>query len=228
MIAALRSTKVLDQFGLAQKGSHFALQQLPTDEHLLVAHRRVLAGVDPIFHAIQLPMAPAPQPCLLTDLVQQDELTGQCVEVMAAEVAVAAEGRLLVARCNPKRCVLPAGLLDPAPPGQPDAIAVQEQHHHHPRPIHLLTAGILLAGVSGDLDLIQLGGKIQQEQQQVVPLQQVHWRGRQQQHLLRIPGCGRSCSCATVSARSTAVKRFWADLAAVDLGLGAALCAIGS
>jgi len=44
------------------------------------------------------------------------------------------------------------------------------------------------AGVKRGLANRRLGGHVQQEEQQMVRRQPLHWRGRQQQRLLRVPG----------------------------------------
>ncbi len=96
-------------------------------------------------------------------------------------------GLLLVAGKHPKGGILPAGPLDPARGGDANAVGVQEQHHHHSRLI-----GLDPAGISGLVDRIdgrevQLRGQIQQKEHQMVRRQPLHWRGRQQQRLLRVP-----------------------------------------
>jgi len=82
--------------------------------------------------------------------------------------------RLLIASQQPEGGVLPAGLLDLAGAGQPDAVGVQEQHHHHSRLVRLLASWILLAVEGVGLTQIQLSGQIQQEEHQVVLRQPVH------------------------------------------------------
>ena len=134
----------------------------------------MFAGIGAEFGAIQCHMAQAHQPGLLADLEHLDEQASQGAQMAAAEVTDPAVVRLLVARQHPEGGVLPAGFLDLARAGQSDAVGVKEQHHHHPRLVRLLAAGILLAVVSVDLTEIQLSGQIQQEEHQMVLRQPVH------------------------------------------------------
>ena len=69
----------------------------------------------------------------------------------ATEVSDSAVIRLLVAGQHPECCVFPAGLLDLAGTGQPDAVGAQEQHHPHPVGVRLISTRILLLldGING-------------------------------------------------------------------------------
>jgi len=139
-----------------------------------MAHGLVFAGVGAEFGAIQRHMAQAHQPRLLTHLEHLDKQSGQGSQVTAAEIADPAVVRLLVAGQHPEGGVLPAGLLDLAGAGQPNAVGVQEQPHHHSRLVGLLPPRILLAVVGVDLTQFQLSGQVQQEEHQVVLRQPVH------------------------------------------------------
>ncbi len=150
-VAVLAVLLGVGQFGLAEQGSHLALQLPLTLEHPLVAHGLVLAGVGPEFGAIQRYMSQAHQPCLLTDLEHLDEQRGPGIQVTAPEIGDPAVVWLLVTSQDPEGGVLPAGLLDLPGAGQSNAVGVQEQHHHHSRVVRLLTTGILLAVVGADL-----------------------------------------------------------------------------
>jgi len=99
---------------------------------------------------------------------------GQGIEVTAPEIADPAVVRLLVAGQDAEGGVLPAGLLDLSGAGQPDAVGVQEQHHHHPGLVRLLTPWVLLPVDGVDLLKIQLGCQIQQKEHQVVLRQPIH------------------------------------------------------
>ena len=92
----------------------------------------------------------------------------------ATEIADPAVVRLLIAGQHPEGDVFPAGLLDLARAGQPNAVGVQEQHRHHSRLVGLLAPRILLPVDGVDLLKIQLAGQIQQKEHQVVLWQPVH------------------------------------------------------
>ncbi len=151
----------------------------------------VLAGVSADLGAIQRHLAQAHQPSFLADLEDLDQQFSQGAQMVAAKLTDAAVVRLLVAGEHPEGGVFPAGLLDLAGAGQPDAVGVQEQHYHHPRVVGLLAPGILLpvSGVNGLK--IQLCGQIQQEEHQLVLRQPLHRRRREEQGLLRVPGAER-------------------------------------
>ena len=88
---------------------------------------------------------------------------------------------------DPEGSVFPAGLLDLPRAGQPNAVGVQEQHHHRSRLIGLDPTRISRLVNRIDGRVIELGGHVQQEEHQMVRRQPLHRRGRQQQRLLRVP-----------------------------------------
>jgi hypothetical protein len=82
--------------------------------------------------------------------------------------------RLLVAGQHADGGVLQTGLLDLPGAGRPDAVGVQEQHHHHPGLVDHLIPRILLPVDGVDRLKIQLSGQIEQEEHQVVRRQPIH------------------------------------------------------
>ena len=109
-----------------------------------MAHGLVFAGIGFDLGAIQGHMAEAHQPCLLAQPQNLNKEPSQSTKVAAAEIADPAVVGLLVTGEHAEGCVFPAGFLDLARAGHPDAVGVQEQHNHHSRVIRLLPAWILL------------------------------------------------------------------------------------
>ena len=139
-----------------------------------MAHGVVLAGIGLQLGSIQSHVAQAHQPRLLTQPEHLNKQPTQDSEVAATEIADPAVVGLLVAGEHPEGGVFPAGLLDLPGAGQPDAVGVQEQHHHHPGVVGLLPAWILLAVDGTDWLQIQLSSQIEQKKHQVVLRQPVH------------------------------------------------------
>lgn len=153
-----------------------------------MAHGLVFGGIGLDFGAIQSHVAQAHQARLLTQPQHLHKQVCQRIEMNEAEITDPSVVGLLVAGEHPEGRILPAGPLDPPGRGDADAVGVEQQHHHHPRLIGLVPAGISRLTHRIDGREIQLGGHVQQEEHQMVRRQPLHRRGRQQQRLLRVLG----------------------------------------
>ena len=140
-----------------------------------MAHGLELAGIGFHLGAIQRELSQAHKPRSLAQHDPLNEQTGQSTQVTPAKVGDPSVVRLLIDGQNAEGGDFPAGLLDLSGAGQPDAVGVQQQHHHHSRPVGLFAPRILLPEDCVDFLKIQLAGQIQQKEHQVVLWQPVQW-----------------------------------------------------
>jgi len=182
-------------------------------EHPLMAHGLVFGGIGFDLGAVKGNVAQAHQTSLLAQPQNLHKQSRQRIEMNEAEIAEPAVVRLLVAGEHPEGGILPAGPLDQARGWDADAVGVQEQQHHHPRLI-----GLDPAGISGLVDRIKWPrGPARRPcpAERTPSAAQAATPPARAAAAASAPGSrdGRfwACSWPTLTPRSIAVTRIWAD-----------------